>query len=458
MAKLVFPDNFVWGAATASYQIEGAVDVDGRLPSIWDTYSAISGNTLNGDTGAVACDHYHRYPQDIQLMKEQLGIKAYRFSIAWPRIIPTGTGAVNPKGLDFYDRLVDSLLEAGITPYATLYHWDLPQTLEDQGGWPWRGIVDAYVNYADVVSKHLGDRVKHWMTFNEPWVFTFVGYTVGRHAPGRTSWQDYLAGIHHFLLAHAGAVPVIRENCENADVGVVVNLAWADPATDSADDVAAAGRQMSFQNRWLLDPMYFGEYPSDLLEIYGEAGLLPDIQAGDLAKIHRDGKPDFLGINFYFREVLKYQAGDNILNTAHVSQVGKREHTKMGWEVSPEGIYNILKWTHNAYKVDRLFITENGAAFDDEVTVDADGTKHVHDARRVAYYQAYIAEVHRAIQDGVPLEGYFAWSLLDNFEWGYGYDRRFGIIRVDYDTQERIVKDSGKWYSQVVRNNGFEVE
>lgn len=446
--KITFPDGFVWGAATASYQIEGAATADGRGASIWDTFSATPGKVLNGDTGAVACDHYNRYADDIRLMRDEIGLDAYRFSIAWPRILPQGDGAVNPAGLDFYDRLVDGLLEAGITPYATLFHWDLPQAMEDRGGWPHRGVVDAYINYADVTTRRLGDRVKHWMTFNEPWVFTFIGYGTGRHAPGRTSWADYLAGMHHFLLAHAGAVPVIRQNSASASVGLVLNLNWADAASDSAEDQAAVARAMSFQNNWILDPLYRGQYPADMTAIYEEAGIMPEIRDGDMAQIQ--GAPDFLGVNFYTRAVVRHDDSVEILRLSDVKQPG--EHTEMGWEVSPESLYRLLKWTWEHYAPEHIYITENGAAFADEVS--ADGTA-VHDDRRVNFYREYLTNVHRAIAEGVPMRGYFAWSLLDNFEWAEGYSKRFGITYVNYETQERILKDSGKWYAQVIKNNGF---
>jgi beta-glucosidase len=444
-----FPDDFTWGVATASYQIEGSVEADGRQPSIWDTFSNTPGKVNNGDTGAVACDHYHRYADDVTLIKHQLGVDAYRFSIAWPRILPEGTGRINQAGLDFYSRLVDALLEAGITPYATLYHWDLPQALEDAGGWPVRATADAYVRYADVVCKALGDRVKHWMTFNEPWVFTYLGYGIGYHAPGRADWGDYLKAVHHFLIAHAGAVPAIRAHCPDATVGLVVNPTWADPVSSSEADQAAAQRQMDFQNRWFLDPIYKGAYPEDLAARYAKHGFMPDIHDGDMTMIQ--GAPDFLGVNFYTREVVRHADDANLLELESIPQSG--DHTAMGWEVYPQGIYNVLTWLHNTYAPAQIMITENGAAFDD--TLSDDGA--VHDPRRQAFYAQYLAQVHRAIQDGVPVSGYFAWSLMDNFEWAEGYDKRFGLVYVDYETQERIVKDSGQWYAQTIANNGFDL-
>lgn len=446
--KLSFPQGFLWGAATASYQIEGAAALDGRGRSIWDTFSETPGKVFNGDTGAVACDHYHRYADDIRLMSD-LGLQAYRFSIAWPRILPEGMGAVNAAGLDFYDRLVDALLTAGIQPWATLYHWDLPQTLENAGGWPARGTVDAFINYADVVSKRLGDRVKHWMTFNEPWVFCYLGYGSGVHAPGRTDFQAYLDAAHHFHLAHARATPMIRANVgDDAQIGLVLNLLWADAASDSDEDQAARERHMGFQNRWFLDPIYRGTYPEDMLALYAGAGYKPPVSEDDLAVIQ--GGPDFLGVNFYTREVIAHDPdGHPVLHSRQVPQPG--EHTEMGWEVSPQSLYQVLRWLHDEYAPGPIYITENGAAFDDQPA--ADGT--VDDPRRVAYYDAYLANVHRAISEGVPMQGYFAWSLMDNFEWAEGYSKRFGIVYVDYETQARTPKASARWYSQTIRDNGF---
>ncbi|GAB4516643.1 MAG: GH1 family beta-glucosidase [Anaerolineae bacterium] len=448
---LTFPQDFLWGAATASYQIEGAVDQDGRAPSIWDTFSATPGKVKNGDTGAVACDHYHRYPDDIQLMK-RIGLQAYRFSIAWPRIIPQGTGAVNAAGLDFYDKLVDELLANGIQPWGTLFHWDLPQALEDAGGWPARATAEAFVPYVDAVTKRLGDRVKHWMTLNEPWVFTFLGYGVGEHAPGRTDFADYLRATHHALLAHGWAMPVIRANSPDAQVGIVFNPSWNDPATPSPEDVAAAKRMSGFRNDWFIDPVYRGTYPDFMVALYREMGMAEDtlpIQEGDMAIIQ--APVDFMGINFYNRNVIAHDPDSQDAFQARTLHPDG-EYTEMDWEVSPEGLYNVLTYMHQHYAPGAIYVTENGAAFHDTVEAGA-----VNDARRLAFYRSYLAACHRAIQEGVPLKGYFAWSLLDNFEWAEGYTKRFGITYVDYDTQERILKSSGEWYSTVIQDNGFSV-
>lgn len=445
MTNYTFPSDFIWGAATASYQIEGAVSEGGRGTTIWDVFSNTPGKVKNGDTGAIACDHYHRYAEDIDLMR-QLGLRAYRFSIAWARILPHGTGTTNSVGLDFYDRLVDTLLKYDIRPFATLYHWDLPQALEAQGGWVNKTIVDWFEHYVDVVTRRLGDRVKDWMTLNEPWVFTFLGYAAGIHAPGHQNLDFYLRASHHSLMAHARAVNIVHTNVANSQVGIVLNPAWADPHRDTIQDHLAAQRQLSFQNRWWLHPIYVGEYPADMMAIYGDK--MNFIAPHDFDEL-RTNRSDFLGVNFYTRQVVQAAPHSQwLLKLETIPQ--DREHTDMNWEVSPEAIYNVLRHIHREYAPPKIYITENGAAFNDIVIGDA-----VHDERRVAFYQAYLAHCHRAIADGIPLKGYFAWSLLDNFEWAEGYSKRFGIIYVDYPTQRRIIKDSGKWYAQTIRDNGF---
>lgn len=444
--KIEFPDDFTWGAATASYQIEGAVNDEGRGESIWDTFCTLPGKIDHGDTGAIACDHYYRYKDDVRLMKT-IGLDAYRFSIAWPRVLPQGTGAVNPAGLDFYDHLVDELLAAEIEPWATLYHWDLPQALEDAGGWPDRRTMDAFLNYADVVTRRLGDRVKRWMTFNEPWVSAFKGYGDGEHAPGRADWRDYLRAAHHQLLAHARAVPVIRQNAGAlAHVGIVLNLYHIDPASDSPEDRATAHRVDGFHNRWYLDALYTGAYPADMVALYGDlmAGIDPHEMQEQLAV-----PGDFLGINYYFRMVVTHDETMNgPVQFRQTSPPG--EYTAMDWEISPVSMYQKLMRVHRDYAPNAIYITENGAAFEDAVL-----NNQVHDGRRTAFYQQYLAEAQRAIAEGVPLKGFFAWSLFDNFEWARGYSKRFGIAYVDFATQRRVLKDSGKWYGQVIRQNGF---
>jgi beta-glucosidase len=445
-----FPDGFLWGTATASYQIEGAVAEGGRGPSIWDTFSHTPGKIAGGDTGDVADDHYHRWQSDLDLMVE-LGVPAYRLSIAWPRILPTGTSEVNPAGIDFYARLLDGLHERGITPFVTLYHWDLPQALEDRGGWQSRDTVDAYLRYTDVVRERLGDRIGHWITFNEPWVSSLQGYGSGRHAPGLRDGHAALLAAHHLLLGHGRALDVLDGA---GDVGITLNLTDAQPGSERPDDLAATRRFDGNINRWFLDPLLRGEYPRDMVEWYGDdaAGV---VQPGDLDAISRP--MDFLGINFYYRTFVV--AGGDPGNPrfglpdidAHSIIPDGLDVTAMGWPVTPDGFRSLLVRLHRDYpNLPPVYITENGAAFDDEAGPDG----AVHDDRRVSYLREHITAVRDAIDDGVDVRGYFVWSLLDNFEWAEGYAKRFGIVRVDYGTQERIVKDSGRFYSQVVAAKG----
>ncbi|MDP9368612.1 MAG: GH1 family beta-glucosidase [Chloroflexota bacterium] len=436
-----FPDGFVWGAATASYQIEGAAREDGRGESIWDRFSHTPGKILNGDTGDVACDHYHRWREDIALMRE-LGLAAYRFSVAWPRVLPDGRGQVNDGGLDFYDRLVDGLLEVGIAPWVTLYHWDLPQPLEDAGGWPNRETADAFVNFADVVSRRLGDRVNRWITLNEPWVSAFLGYQMGVHAPGRTDLDDALAASHTLLLAHGRAVPAIRANNEDASVGITLNLSPTYPASPEPADAAAARRYDGYLNRWFLDPIFGCGYPADMLDTYG--ALAPRVEAGDLETI---AVPiDFLGVNYYFPTYLA-ASDDGPLGFVQAPPEGER--TAMGWPVAASGLEELLVRLNREYPTLPLFITENGAAYKDPAPTG----DRVPDPARIRYLADHLAAAGHVIAAGVPLRGYFVWSLLDNFEWAFGYDRRFGITHVDFTTQQRTIKDSGRWYARTVREN-----
>ncbi|MCZ7546107.1 MAG: GH1 family beta-glucosidase [Anaerolineae bacterium] len=447
MTTHIFPDGFLWGAATASYQIEGAWEADGKGESIWDRFSHTPGKVQDGDTGDVACDHYHRYAEDVALMRG-LGLKAYRFSISWPRVIPDGKGAVNEAGLDFYDRLVDALVEAGITPYVTLYHWDLPQALQDAGGWCSREVVGHFARYADVVSKRLGDRVKFWATHNEPWVVAKLGHYIGVHAPGITDLSACYQVAHHVLLSHGEAVPVLRANAGGAQVGIVLNLSPVDPASASPANQTAARRHDGYLNRWYLDALFKGTYPDDMSAILDEIGVAVPVQAGDMAKI--SAPIDFLGVNYYTRDVVC----DDPDGAFPFTSPGPRENaefTEMGWEVYPEGLYRLLKCVHQDYSPAALYVTENGAAIADAPTGDA-----VHDPRRIAYLRAHFKAIHRAIGEGVPLKGYFVWSLLDNFEWAFGYSKRFGIVYVDYeDGQRRIPKDSAHFYREVIADNGL---
>jgi beta-glucosidase len=428
-----FPRGFLWGAATAAYQVEGSVTEDGRGESIWDRFCRERGNVRNGDDGAIACDFYHRYPQDVALMHE-LGLNAFRFSVAWPRVLPEGRGRVNEAGLVFYDRLVDELLAHDIEPLLTLYHWDLPSALEDAGGWPERATVEAFREFAGVVARRLGDRVGRWVTMNEPWVVSWLGYGYGVHAPGRHSTSDALACAHHVLLGHGQAMEQIRSESPGARVGITIDVNDMQPATRSPEDVEAAWEADGQRNRWFLDPVFRGHYPAEVVKRFGAA--MPNIADGDMAAIA--APIDFLGLNYYRREaVARTPDGGHKL----VYQDGSR-HTDMGWEVSPEGFTNVLVRIRDEYAPDEILITENGAAFADVRSHDG----RVRDPERQSYLSAHIEAVRKAIALGVPVQGYFAWSLLDNFEWAQGYSRRFGLVYLDYPTLERIPKASFGWY------------
>ncbi len=447
MSVFRFPEGFLWGAATASYQIEGSPLADGAGASIWHRFSHTPGTTFNGDTGDVACDHYRRWREDVALMRE-MGLKAYRFSISWARILPEGKGRVNPAGLDFYDRLVDALVDAGIQPMVTLYHWDLPGALQDLGGWANREIVNWFGDYAQIVAQRLGDRVRLWATLNEPWVFTFLGYIQGYHAPGMRDLWAGLRAVHHCLLAHGEAVARMRSILPaEARVGIVLNLSPQHPATGSEEDRAAAERVHTVNNALFVEPLLKGRYPALAEQMVGFAW--PPVHSGDMERI---AQPiDFMGINYYSRGIVK--RGEHGYLLAEGVENKQAQYTDMGWEIYPEGLYEILQWVHSESPRLSLYVTENGAAFRDQVQ---DG--RVADAQRVEYLRQHFLSAHKAIQNGVPLKGYFVWSLMDNFEWAYGYSKRFGIVYVDYATQQRIWKDSARWYQQVIAANGMERE
>ena len=432
-----FGDGFLWGTAAAAYQIEGAVTEDGRGESIWDRFCATPGKVRNGETGAVACDFYHRYREDLALLRE-LGANAFRFSVAWPRVLPDGRGRVNERGLDFYDRLVDELLASGIEPIVTLYHWDLPVALEDGGGWPARATAEAFRDYADIVARRLGDRVTYWITHNEPWVIAWLGYGLGVHAPGRTSTADALAAAHHVLLSHGLAVEAIRRESPGARVGITLDLEPAYAATDSAADVDAAREFDGERNRWFLDPLFRGEYPRDVLERRPlEPGLVRD---GDLAGI---AVPlDFLGVNYYQPRVVEWTERGGL----HALHEDDKPHTDLGWVVRPDGLYDLLLRLRDDYAPPAILITENGASYADARGHDGS----VRDPEREAYLAAHVEAVRRAVAAGVPVRGYFAWTLLDNFEWAEGYARRFGIVYVEFPTLERIPKSSFWWYRDYI--------
>jgi beta-glucosidase len=449
--KFVFPENFIWGAATASYQIEGGWDKHGKGESIWDRFSHTPGRVNNDDTGDVANDHYRLWKKDIRLMK-QIGLQAYRFSIAWPRILPTGRGKVNQKGLDFYDKLVDGLLKAEIKPFVTLYHWDLPQALQDEGGWEARSTAEAFVEYTEAVSKTLGDRVKNWITHNEPAVVAWVGNDSGEHAPGNQDLSKGIAVSHHLLLSHGWAVPVIRRNSQDSEVGITLNVGWRVPASNSTfdlEDVRAADGKWT---RWFSDPLYGRGYPGDVVADFERQDALPNmnfVQNGDMKAI---AVPmDFLGVNYYNREVVRSNAAGNETQIVFFKPKTPENWTEMGWEIHPEGLTGVLSRLYFDYKPLKMYVTENGASY----STPPDENKRVKDELRIDYYRTHIAAVHRAIEAGVPMVGYFAWSLMDNFEWARGYAQRFGLVWVDFNTQERIIKDSGKWYKGVIKKNGF---
>ena len=437
-----FPADFRWGCSTSSYQIEGAVLEDGRGESIWDRFCATPGRIRDASSGAVACDHYRRWPQDLD-MAASLGTNAYRFSIAWPRIFPGGRGRVpNQKGLDFYARLVDGMLERGLEPWGTLYHWDLPQALQDQGGWAHRDTIAAFVEYTDVVSRHLGDRIKHWITHNEPWCTAFIGNYEGAHAPGLKNFQTALQVCHNVMVSHGLAIPVIRRNVAAAEVGAALSLHPLYPASDSARDVAATLRHDGLRNRWFLDPLHGRGYPTDIWDLLGDKA--PVVQDGDLQVIATP--TDFLGVNYYFPEVVADAPGQGVMAT-RVVESPNVERTAFGWEVSPDGMVALLSRVARDYQPAVIYLTENGSSYEDLVSRDGE----IDDVERRRYLERHLLALREIVAKGIPIKGYFAWSLLDNFEWAEGYIRRFGLTHVDFDTQQRRLKLSGKWYRSFLK-------
>ncbi|HEY1352283.1 MAG TPA: GH1 family beta-glucosidase [Ktedonobacteraceae bacterium] len=446
-----FPPDFLWGAATSAYQVEGAVQEDGRSPSIWDRFASRPGAVFQGETGAIATDHYHRMEADVALMAS-LHLGAYRFSISWPRVLPQGTGAVNGRGLDFYERLVDTLLAHGITPLATLYHWDLPQALEDRGGWLARDTAQAFADYAEVVTRRLGDRVTWWLTHNEPWCSSYLSYALGMHAPGLHDKQLAVNVGHHILLSHGLAVPRMRAQLpEKAQVGIALDFYPVYAVDERPETLQAVKRADTFRNRWFLDPVFRGCYPENL---FSDLGVQPPpASEGDLAIIA--APLDFLGVNYYSRMLVReHHANASVpQQSLHpesyeaIEQISGSAYTQMGWEIFPSGLANILTRIHHEYGVQALVVTENGAAFEDHW----DGHDRVHDQQRIDYLRMHIQTLAEVRQQGVPVQGYCVWSLLDNFEWAQGYCKRFGLVYVDYPSQRRIVKDSGHWYANFIR-------
>ena len=430
---------FTWGVATSSYQIEGAATAGGRGPSIWDTFSRVPGAVINGDSGDVACDHYHRYNEDLDLIK-WLGVNAYRFSIAWPRIFPQGAGSPNQAGIDFYDRLIDGALERGITPWPTLYHWDLPQALEDKSGWNSRATSERFAEYAHLMAEKFGDRVKNWTTLNEPFCSAWLGYLYGVMAPGIKDLQTAINASHHLLLGHGLATQAIRSVASDLRVGIVLNLTPAIPLNEN--DELAAKYADGFDNRWFADPVFKGSYPQDIVEGFGKE--VP-IHAGDMQSI--SAPLDFLGINFYTRQTVTLDESAKPLPYRPVMVDGV-ERTAMGWEVHPESLTNIIMRVHRDYAPKEIYITENGSAWDESVINDK-----VDDSRRVSYLERHLEAMLAAKAQGAPVHGYFAWSLMDNFEWAFGYSKRFGIVYVDYETQKRIPKSSALYYRERIKNS-----
>ena len=440
-ARSDFASDFLWGCATSSYQIEGAGAVDGRVESIWDRFAATPGKVRDGSNGSVACDHYHRWPEDFDIGRD-MGLNAYRFSIAWPRIFGEPGGQPNQKGLDFYSRLVDGMLERGLQPWATLYHWDLPQYLQDRGGWANRDTVDAFLEFADAMTHRLGDRVNHWITHNEPWCTAIIGNFEGWHAPGLTDFKTALQVAHHVLLSHGKAVPLIRAKVPDAKVGIALSLHPLRAASSRPEDLAAMARHDGLRYRWFLDPLHGRGYPQATLDAIGDAA--PSVLPGDMEAIAVD--TDFLGVNYYFPETIAHAPGHAPLD-AKVLPPGEVETTAMGWEVAPQGLAELLLRIEKDYHPGPIYITENGSCYEDSVGADGE----IDDVGRRHYLMRHLASLRSAIADGVPVKGYFAWSLLDNFEWAEGYLRRFGLTHIDYDTQQRTLKGSGKWYRSFLR-------
>lgn len=440
LRRAEFPQDFRWGCATSSYQIEGAVAADGRSESIWDRFCAEPGRIRDRSSGAVSCDHYRHWPEDLDLARS-LGVNAYRFSIAWPRVLPMGRGAVNGPGLDFYERLVDGCLQRGLEPWVTLYHWDLPQALQDAGGWPARATVDAFVEYTDAVTRRLGDRVRHWITHNEPWCSGIMGHADGVHAPGLRDWRAALQAVHHLLLSHGEALPVIRANSPGARAGITLSLHPIRPA--GPGDEAAVQRHDGTRNRWFLDPLFGRGYPADTWALYGD--LVPQVGPADMAAIARPC--DFLGLNYYFPEAVTLADDLPPLRTRVVEQPGV-ERTAFGWQVDPRGLTELLQRVQRDYAPAEVYLTENGSTYDDHLEPDG----RIVDVERRSYLMRHLVAAREALALGVPLRGYFAWSLLDNFEWAEGYTRRFGLTHVDYTTQQRRLKASGQWYADFLHD------
>ena len=455
MSRRIFPKGFFWGVATSAYQIEGAATEGGRGESVWDRFARTPGKITDGSDGAIACDHYHRWQDDVLLLK-QLGLNAYRFSVGWSRVMPRGRGVPNSASLDFYEALVDLLLAAGIRPFVTLNHWDLPQALQDEGGWSARSTCEAFTGYAEAVARRLGDRVADWTTHNEPWCIAHLGWQTGDHAPGMRDPLASLRAAHHLLLSHGQAVPVLRRDSRGARVGIVLNLTPGYPASPSEADAEATRRFDGSFNRWYLDPLYRGAYPADAIADRVRDGHLagpdlPFVAEGDLAVIATP--TDHLGINYYSRAVLRSEVVPESGNAPRTEfPAPAAEHTEMGWEVYPRGLHDLLVRVHRDYRPARIHLTEIGAAFSDA----PDGEGRISDARRIRFVRDHLLEAGRAIDEGVPVVGCFVWSLIDNFEWQHGYTKRFGLVWVDFASLQRTPKDSALWYRDVAAANAVD--
>ncbi|MEK5059306.1 GH1 family beta-glucosidase [Paenibacillus shunpengii] len=445
MTIFQFPKDFQWGTATAAYQIEGAAAEDGRGPSIWDTFAKTPGKVFNGDNGDIACDSYHRYEEDIALMK-QLGIQSYRFSVSWSRILPDGDGEINQAGLDYYHRFVDKLLENGIEPFCTLYHWDLPQTLQDAGGWESDITVEAFVKFSEIMYREFNGKIKSWLTFNEPWCIAFLSNLLGAHAPGNRDLQTALNVGHGLLLAHGKSVKKFRELGIEGKIGIAPNMEWAVPYSKSEADKAASERHIAWFADWFLDPVFKGEYPQFMVDWFEQAGAKVDVKPGDMEIISQP--IDHLGINYYTMSVDRYNPDAGVLGFEQIDM--GLVQTDIGWPVESRGLYEALHHLQKYGNID-IYITENGACINDEVE-----NGQVKDFRRISYLQQHIAQIHRAITDGIQVKGYMAWSMMDNFEWAEGYRMRFGLVHVDYRSLVRTPKESFYWYQNVIRNNWLE--
>ena len=440
-----FPPDFLWGAATAAYQVEGAATEGGRGASIWDVFARLPGKVAKGETGDIACDQYHRLDADLDLIAS-LGLKAYRFSVSWPRVIPAGRGAVNHAGLDYYERLVDGLLSRGVAAMVTLYHWDLPQALQQEGGWIQRDVASHFADYSGVVHRALGDRVAHWVTLNEPWCVAFLGYRDGLHAPGLTDERAALAAVHHQLLAHGLATQRLRADSVCGVIGPVLNLVSEVPASDETADIAAAKRLDGIENRLFLDPLFRGQYPPDIVGFYRPVSDFAFVREGDLALISE--KIDYLGVNYYERHFTRADP-DDPTRGALFTYPGERR-TVAGIGINPEGLLDVLLRVNAEYPRLPIHVTETGIALNDYV----DATGAVRDRARIDFYVEHLRAVREAISQGVDIRGFFTWSLLDSFEWAMGYSPRYGLIHVDFQTQKRILKESALWYRETIERNG----